>query len=68
MLLAAYARWAVECLHDPRQKACKGGVYRRDQTKLKQSIGYLLPKSIIGFKFKYRLIEAGLTSLILSIL
>jgi len=31
--------------------------------KLKQSIDYLLAKSIIAFKFKHRLIEARLTSL-----
>jgi len=32
--------------------------------KLKQSIDYLLAKSIIAFKFKHRLIEARLTSLV----
>jgi len=32
--------------------------------KLKQSIDYLLAKSIIAFKFKHRLIEACLTSLV----
>jgi len=34
--------------------------------KLKQSIDYLLAKSIIAFKFKHRLIEARLTSLVVS--
>jgi len=32
--------------------------------KLKQSIDYLLEKSIIAFKFKHRLIKARLTSLL----
>ena len=32
---------------------------------MKQSIGYLLAKSFIGFKFEHRLIEARLTSLAL---
>jgi len=41
-------------------------VYCHDQTKLKQSIGYLLAKSIVGFKFEHRSIEARLTSLFRS--
>ena len=48
---------------EEEQKACNSGVSCHDQTKLKQSIGYLLPKSISGFKFEHWLIEAGLTSL-----
>jgi len=34
--------------------------------KLKQSIGYLLAKSIIGFKLEQQLIEARLRSLDMS--
>jgi len=49
---------------DEQYIACNGGVYCRDLTKLKQSINYLLAKSIIAFKFKHRLIEARLTSLL----
>ena len=45
-----------------------GGVYCRDQTKLKQSIDYLLAKSMIAFKFRHRLIEAHLTFLVILLL
>ena len=73
VLLAAYARWrwpataADQKIEAPAlhaMKACNGRVYCCDQTKLKQSIGYLLAKSIIGFKFEHQLIEARLTSLV----
>jgi len=54
---------AADQRHREQQKACNGGVYCHDQMKLKQSIGYLLAKLIIGFIFDHRLMEARLTSL-----
>ena len=62
---AADQRLKVPALHAVNNRklvTANGGVYCRDQTKLKQSIDYLLAKSIIAFKFKHRLIEARLTS------